>query len=313
VNPDSNLYRCHPDWIYRYSGEEPVQIRNQYLLNMSLVEVQEYLKKMLFELLEGSKITFIKWDMNRSITDPENACDTSEISGKSLWHEHIKSLYSLWDYVRKHFPHIEMETCSGGGGRVDLGILQYAEQSWPSDNTDPYTRLFIQEGYSQFYPASTMMSWVTHTPWGDAWSKRPLSYRFHVSMCGGLGIGSDITKFSEEELAESSLWISQYKKWRHIIQCGSLYRLISPREGHVCAVEYVSEDRSEALLFVFANGLTTDEIVPPIRLRGLDAKKRYSVGEDKKIAGSTLMNAGLQVDIGGDFASKVIYLKKAEN
>ncbi|MDR2901478.1 MAG: alpha-galactosidase [Treponema sp.] len=307
VNPDSDLYRAHPDWIYRYPHQKPVELRNQYLLNMSLPQVQDYLRKMLHDLLSSSNITFIKWDMNRVITDPQSAIDGA---GKSLWYNHIKAVYALWEDVRKHFPHVEMETCSGGGGRIDLGILRYAEQSWPSDNTDPYTRLFIQEGYTQFYPANAMMCWVTDSPGGAEWAKRPLSYRFHSAMCGGLGIGSDITKFSEAELDECAVWIKQYKRWRHIIQRGALYRLVSPRESHVSSVEYVSQNGDEAVIFVFANGLTTDEIVPPLRLCGLDATARYKLDSGAELSGATLMNAGLQLNISGDFASRAIYLKK---
>lgn len=307
VNPDSDLYRAHPDWIYRYPNAEPLTLRNQYLLNMNLPAVQDYLKKMLRDLLSNCNITFVKWDMNRVITDPQSVVDGA---GKSLWYGHVKAVYALWEYVRENFPHVEMETCSGGGGRIDLGILRYAEQSWPSDNTDPYTRLFIQEGFTQFYPALAMMCWVTDSPGGDDWSKRPFAYRFHSAMCGGLGIGSDITKFSEKQLEESAFWIKRYKEWRHIVQHGELYRLLSPREGHISAVEYVSVNGEEALLFVFANGLTTDEGVPPVRLRGLDANARYSVDNGAALAGSTLMNAGLQPGIKGDFASRVVHIKK---
>ena len=307
INPDSNLYRMHPDWIYRYPNREPLQLRNQYLLNMSLPPVQKYLQGMLHDLLSGNDISFIKWDMNRVITDPQSAADGT---GKALWHGHVQALYALWRYIRENFPHVEMETCSGGGGRIDLGILRYAEQTWPSDNTDPYTRLFIQEGFTQFYPPIAMMCWVTDSPGGPRWSERPLRYRLHSAMCGALGIGANIMKFSDEELAECGAWIKRYKQWRHIVQRGDLYRLLSLREGRVAAVEYLSRDKSEVLLLVFANGLTTDELLSPLRLQGLDPHGRYRLESGKTLAGSTLMNAGIRLELTGDFASQALYLKK---
>lgn len=308
VNPDSDLYRSHPDWIYRYPNQEPVQLRNQYLLNMSLPQVQAYLKEMLYNLLNDNDIDFIKWDMNRVITDPQSAASDA---GKSLWYDHVEAVYSIWEYLRDQFPDVELETCSGGGSRIDLGILRYAEQSWTSDNTDPYSRLFIQEGYTQFYPPMAMMCWVTSSPGeSDPWADRSLSYRFHSSMCGGLGMGMDITKLSQDEMDECAHWISQYKKWRHIVQYGSLYRLLSPRDGHISSVEYVSEDESEALLFVFANGLTTYEQNFPIHLQGLDPKARYIINDKEELSGSTLMNAGLSVKLRGDYVSDIIHFRK---
>ena len=307
VNPDSDLYRAHPDWIYRYPNHEPVQLRNQYLLNMSLPQVQAYLKQALYDLLRNKDITFLKWDMNRIITEPFSVLSGA---GKALWHTHVNALYALWADIRKDFAHVELETCSGGGGRVDLGILQYAEQAWPSDNTDPYTRLFIQEGFTQFYPPSVMMAWVTESPQGESWSPRPIAYRFHSAMCGGLGIGSDVTKLSDTELDAYAHWIAAYKQWRDIIQNGDCYRLLSPRDGHVSAVQYISSSGEEALVFLFANGLTTDEQIPPVRLQGLDAGARYSIDGAAGMSGATLMHAGFSTQLHGDFASRIVYLKK---
>lgn len=306
VNPDSDLYRSHPDWIYRYPDQEPVQLRNQYLLNMSLPEVQQYLKTMLHSLLKDHDIRFLKWDMNRVITDP---CGMADGAGKTLWYNHVKAVYALWEDLRQTFPYVEIETCAGGGGRIDLGILRYADQSWPSDNTDPYTRLQIQEGFTQFYPANAMMCWVTESPDGEQWAKRPLSYRFHSAMCGGLGIGTDIGKLSEEEMAEYALWIKQYKQWRHIVQRGNLYRLLSPRRHPYSAVEYVTEDQGEALVLLFVNNPMTDRLIPPVRLQGLDASARYALSTGEQLQGSTLMRAGLPFGFDGDFQSKVIHLK----
>jgi alpha-galactosidase len=309
VNSDSELYRSHPDWIYRYPDAQPLTLRNQYLLNLSLGPVREYLWNMLHDLISTHDISFLKWDMNRAVTDMQSLHDGK---GKKLWYGHVKAVYGLLEELRKAFPNLDIEACSGGGGRVDLGILRYAEQVWPSDNTDPYTRLFIQEGFTQFYPPAAMMCWVTDSPGGKDWSKRPLAYRFHSAMCGSLGIGADISKFSEEELEECSCFIKQYKAWRLIIQNGELYRLIPPGEGPATAVQYVSSNRSETLVFVFVNHPSTDAVNRMIKLQGLSHEVRYLSDTGETYAGSTLMNAGLCCSLEGDFASRVVYLKRLE-
>ncbi len=307
VNPDSELYRSHPDWIYRYPDAKPLTLRNQYLLNLSLAPVREYLWSMLYDLLSNHDISFLKWDMNRAVTDMQSLPDGK---GKDLWYGHTKAVYGLLEELRKAFPNLAVETCSGGGGRVDLGILRYAVEAWPSDNTDPYTRLFIQEGFSQFYPPAAMMCWVTDSPGGKEWSRRPLDYRFHSAMCGSLGIGADISKFSEEELAECACFIKQYKAWRHIIQNGELYRLIPPDNGPVSAVQYVSNDRNEALVFLFVNHPSTDMVGRMIRLQGLTRDAKYITDTGITYTGSTLLNAGLCCPLEGDFVSRVVFLKQ---
>lgn len=309
VNPDSDLYRSHPDWIYRYPDAKPITLRNQYLLNLSLAPVREYLWDMLYDLLSNHDISFLKWDMNRAVTDMHSLADGK---GRELWYGHVKAVYGLLEELRRAFPSLTVEACSGGGGRMDLGILRYTEQAWPSDNTDPYTRLFIQEGFSQFYPPAAMMCWVTDSPGGKEWSKRPLAYRFHSAMCGSLGIGADISKFSEEELEESANLIKQYKAWRHIIQSGELYRLISPGEGLASAVQYVSSDRNETLVFLFVNHPSTDAVSRILRLQGLNSEARYIADTGETYAGSTLLNAGLCCPLEGDFASRVVHLKRHE-
>jgi alpha-galactosidase len=201
-----------------------------------------------------------------------------------------------------------MGTCAGGG-RIDLGILRYADQAWPSENTDPNTRLFIQDGFSRFYPPSVRMSWVTDSPKEEVRSKRPLAYRFHCAMCGGLGIGADISKCSDDGLEEYAHWIVQYKNWRHIIQRGEPFRLIPPGEDLVCAIQYMTAGRREALVFLFVSHPSTNAESRVIRLRGLDPSIRYATDEGDCRFGSTLTNAGLLYRLYGDFQSRVIYLK----
>lgn len=318
VNPDSDLYREHPDWIYRTDEKQPITLRNQYELNFSKPEVMEYTLSWMRELLSIYDIRFLKWDMNRALTDVD-ACKC--IPG-TLWEAHVKALYKIWEIIREEFPQVEMETCAGGGGRIDAGILKYADQFWTSDNTDPFDRLTIQYGCSQFYPPAAMMCWVTDSGEG-ARKNASLSYRFHSAMCGGLGIGSDISKFTEEEKEECRRLITEYKQYRPIIQRGNLYRIRNPAVDNSHAVLYVTDDKREAVIIAFLHSRTFGEPVQRIRLQGLSESGRYllSDGKDdekellsgshgKILSGSTLMNLGISVELIGDYDSSLIYLKQ---
>ncbi len=310
VNPDSDLYRAHPDWVYRFPGREPLEARNQYTLNLSLPQVKEYILDFMTRLLgENPDITFVKWDMNKTLTDV-GAGDTR--TDKALWYGHVRSLYEIWEKLRERFPHVEFETCSGGGSRVDLGILRYADQCWPSDNTDAYSRLSIQEGFSLFYAPRIMTAWVTDASLGDRKKyERPISYRFHSAMMGMLGIGADISRLSEEELAQFAQYIALYKELREVIQYGKQYRLSSLRTSPLHAVEYVGEDGGEAVIFAFYQGYRYEAACPRIYPRGLAADGVYQVeGQEAPLHGDTLMYGGIEGNMGGDFDSRLIRLKR---
>lgn len=312
VNPDSDLYRNHPDWVYRFADREPKEARFQYTLNISKPEVKQFILDFMTKLLgENKDITFIKWDMNKTLTEV-SAGDTA--SDKELWYRHVKTLYEIWAELRSRFPHVEFETCSGGGSRVDLGILRYADQCWPSDNTDAYSRLSIQEGFSYFYAPRIMTAWVTDASTGDGRKyERPYSYRFHSSMMGMLGIGANISRFSEEVLAEFADRIAQYKEIRETVQYGRQYRLSSLRESPLHAVEYVSEDGKEAVIFAFHQGFIHDAVEPRLYPEGLEPDGVYQVeGMEGSLHGSTLMKAGLETGFGGDFDSRMIRIRRMD-
>lgn len=310
VNPDSDLYRNHPDWVYRFENREPLEARNQYTLNLSKPEVKQFILDFMTKLLgENRDITFIKWDMNKTLTDV-SAGNTE--TDKELWYRHVKTLYEIWAELRSRFPHVEFETCSGGGSRVDLGILRYADQCWPSDNTDAYSRLAIQEGFSYFYAPRIMTAWVTDASDSDGRKyKRPYSYRFHSSMMGMLGIGADISRFSEEALEEFAGYIAEYKEIRETVQYGQQYRLSSLRESPLHAVEYVSEDGEDIVIFTFHQGFCHDAVEPRVYLEGLEPDGVYQVeGMEGKLHGSTLMKAGLETGLGGDFDSRMFRIRR---
>jgi alpha-galactosidase len=310
VNPDSDLYRAHPDWIYRFKNQEPVQVRNQYTLNISKKEVKEFILAFMTDLLSKHKdITFIKWDMNKPLTDVSMGNTAQD---KELWYKHAQALYEIWGILRKKFPYVDFEVCSGGGARIDLGILRYADQCWPSDNTDAYERLFIQEGFSYFYAPRIMTAWVTDASSNNPKKyERPYSYRFHSSMMGVLGIGADISKLSDEVLKEFKKYISLYKEIRETVQYGKQYRLSSVRESPLHAVEYISRDDSEVVVFAFRQGYQFGKNMPNLKLRGLDPDALYQCeGEDKLLHGSTLMKVGVETGLWGDFDSRFLRIKR---
>ena len=310
VNPDSDLYRAHPDWIYRFKNQEPVQMRNQYTLNISKKEVKEFILAFMTDLLSKHKdITFIKWDMNKPLTDVSMGNTAQD---KELWYKHAQALYEIWGILRKKFPYVDFEVCSGGGARIDLGILRYADQCWPSDNTDAYERLFIQEGFSYFYAPRIMTAWVTDASSNNPKKyERPYNYRFYSSMMGVLGIGADISKLSDEVLKEFKKYISLYKEIRETVQYGKQYRLSSVRESPLHAVEYVSRDDSEVVAFAFRQGYQFGKNMPNLKLRGLDPDALYQCeGEDKLLHGSTLMKVGVETGLWGDFDSRFLRIKR---
>ena len=305
VNPDSDLYRAHPDWIHRLDGREPLTQRNQYLLDFGKPEVERFALNMLRSLLNTYAIRYLKWDMNRAMTD---VCESLTPFARE---RHVLALYRILDALEKEFPDVDIEACSGGGARVDLGMAKRTAQFWVSDNTDPFDRLFIQEGYTLMYAPMMMSCWVTDTPAdGRRCGRADWRYKFHAAMCGTLGVGADISRLSDEEMALFTAEIARYKTWRHVVQNGDLYRLQRPSGGNVAATEYVSKDQNEAVLFLFMHSRKYGEVIPRVRLRALREDARYFCKETgKTYAGKTLMNLGLSAELNGDFDSGVFYFQ----
>ncbi|WP_319633411.1 alpha-galactosidase [Paenibacillus psychroresistens] len=313
VNPDSDLYRKHPDWIYQFPTREGTQLRNEYTLNLGKPEVKQFVLDFMTELLSTYKISFIKWDTNRTITEPGTS-DAIQEQYESIWIKHVQSLYEIWAELRLRFPNVEFESCAGGGARIDLGILRYADQVWPSDNTDAFDRLSIQEGFSYAYSPHVMMCWVTESPHSFNGRVLPLSFRFHSAMMGGLGIGVNLKHWTDEEFTEAAVYIEQYKAIRPVVLDGKLYRLSSLREADYAAVQYVSQDGEEAVVFAFLHAQQFGAAMPRICLQGLEADASYQVdgleGGVAQFKGKNLMHIGLNIKLTGDFDSKLIRLKR---
>lgn len=315
VNPDSDLYRQHPDWVLHFPARPRTESRYQLVLNLARPDVRQFILDFMDRLLSENPIDFIKWDMNRHLSEPGWPDEPPEHQ-REIWIRYGEGLYQVWDELRARHPKVLWESCSGGGGRVDLGILRRADQVWTSDNTDPFDRLFIQEGYSYAYSPKAMVSWVTDSPhWGNQRASS-LRYRFHVAMSGTLGIGANLNHWSPAEMEEARALVAQYKAIRHLVQEGNLYRLISPRAGELAALQYVNEDAKEAVLFVYLHSRKRLWPVPPIHLRGLSPERVYSLETEegrlqgpRRISGRALMACGLSLNLQGDFDSVMVRLK----
>ncbi|MET7854614.1 alpha-galactosidase [Streptomyces avermitilis] len=306
VNPDSELYRAHPDWVQFQPGRTRTEFRNQLVLNLAREDVQQYLWEQLDGLLSSAPIDYVKWDFNRCFTD---AGWPGEAYPQRLWVDHVRALYHLLDRLRAAHPKVAFESCSGGGGRIDLGIMARTDQVWTSDNTDPLDRLAIQHGFSQIHPARVMAAWVTDSPNTQLNGRvSTLRLRFVSAMAGVLGVGGDLAEWSEQDLAEARDWVSLYKEIRPVVQRGDLYRL-RPPTGGLSAVQYVHGD--EAVVLAWLQAQHYGEPVARLRLRGLDPAATYECRETGEVhRGAVLLHHGLRTGLRGDLDATVIRLRR---
>ena len=297
VNPDSDLYRSHPDWAYHIQGRSPTFGRNQLVLNFAREDVREAITEQLRRLLaDHGSVQFVKWDHNRAWTEvgwPEQAEQQREV-----WTRHVLGVYDILRQLRAEFPDVLFESCAGGGGRADLGMLRWTDQVWTSDNTDAADRLAIQYGYSRAHTPRVMTNWVTDVPNQQTGREAPLAFRFHVAMQGVLGVGGDITTWSSEELDLARKLIAEYKRIRSLVQFGRQYWLLPPAAVGPCAVEYVSPAGDEAVVFVYQIRGLRGSGVRRVRLHGLQADRRYRRTVDgAESTGAALMGAGVPANV----------------
>lgn len=303
VNPKSKLYQEHPDWIYHYETRVSDTSRGQYVLNLTRTDVQNFVYQMLDELLSQHEIDYIKWDANRPIsqTGPQ----------KEIWHQHIRAIYDIVKALKQKHPNVLFEACASGGGRIDYGILGIFDDFWTSDNTDAYDRLYIQDAYSYIYPIKAMRAWVTDCPNFLSGRVIPMKFRYHSAMMGTLGIGCNILKFSEDDMALSREMIKLYKEIRPVIQDGVFYRLENPSANRYFLYEYLKD--SEGVIFAFLPQSQVGHRGTCIRLRGLEADARYLLQTDEGEmikSGKYLMNHGVDLRLTGDYASTLIRFRK---
>ena len=306
ISPDSELYRKHPDWCLHVPGRGRSEGRNQLILDLSRKDVCHEVVAMLRAVLQSAPITYVKWDMNRHMTEIGSALLPPERQRETA-HRYMINLYRMMEEITTAFPHILFESCSGGGGRFDPGILYYMPQTWTSDDTDAVARLKIQYGTSIVYPPIAMGSHVSAVPNHQLQRSTSLQMRGHVASSGNFGYELDLNRLDNDEQELVRQQVSFYKEIRHIVQFGDFYRLLSPFEGNETSWIFVTEDQDEAVVFYFK---VLAEPNPPfrrVRFKGLDPGKMYQIVETgQKLPGDILMNVGLNVpedSMVGDFQS----------
>ena len=328
VNPDSDLYRAHPDWILKTPGRHASLGRHQHVLDFSRREVVDAVYVMMKKILSEAKVSYVKWDMNRSITECYSEALPADRQGE-VFHRYILGVYDLYERLTSEFPEVLFESCASGGGRFDPGLLYYAPQGWASDDSDAVERLKIQYGTSFCYPVSSIGSHVSVTPNHQVYRDTPLHTRANVAYFGTFGYELDLNKLAGEEIIQVKEQIRFMKTYRKLIQFGDFYRLSSPFEKNITAWMVVSEDRRQAVVGWYRTLNGANVPLGRLRLSGLDENLSYCVCEEGLESGACyygdeLMNAGLVTTENGamdgtlsekhscDFDSR-IYVLKAED
>ncbi len=306
ISKDSELYKAHPDWCLHVEGRERTEGRWQLVLDLSRADVRDYIVNVVSGILKSAPISYVKWDMNRNISELGSS-DLCAERQPELAHRYILGLYDICERITTAFPEVLFEGCSGGGGRFDAGLMYYFQQYWTSDDTDAIERQYIQYGTSMVMPASTMGAHVSAVPNHQVGRTTPLKTRGYATVVGQFGYELDIEKLNNDEIEAIKGQIEEYKGIRETIHKGSMYRLTSPFEGQSSAWEFVSEDKSEVVLMHFTILVSPQLPLECVRAEGLDAHGIYiDKATNKEYSGEFLMNRGIYFDNSQDFDSKLI-------
>ncbi|HVG14063.1 MAG TPA: alpha-galactosidase [Chitinophagaceae bacterium] len=305
VNPKSELYEKHPEWILKLPNRPENYGRNQLVLDLTNPKVQDFVFSVVDDIMTKSPgVAFIKWDCNRSMTNAYSPYLKEKQS--HLFIEYTRCLYKVMERIRAKYPHLPIMLCAGGGGRTDYGALKYFTEFWPSDNTDALERIYIQWGYSYFFPSNTISAHVTNM------GKQSLKFRTDVAMMDKMGYDIRVHNFTPQELQFSNEAVKTYQRISNVIWFGDLYRIESPYESNRTVVMYVAENKSKAILFNYHLNTRRQDIFNRVQLQGLDVQKKYRVKEinllpdaksaqpdnDKVFSGAYLMNVGLSLSPG---------------
>lgn len=311
VSEDSELYKSHPEWAIQIPNRKPTRGRYQLVLDMTRQDVRDYLFRVISDVLSSADISYVKWDMNRSICDWYSAELPAENMGE-MQHRYVLGLYELLDRLTTEFPHILFEGCSGGGGRFDAGILYYCPQIWCSDDTDAYERTKIQYGTSFFYPISTIGSHVSIVPNHQTGRITPFETRAVTAMSGSFGYELDLNTLSEEEKNAVIEQNKRFKKYGPLIHNGRYYRLSNPMTDKFAIWSFVSENSGEVLVHGMIFRTEPNMTRYSVKLRGLIPDKKYVVDGDNTIyTGKALMEGGILLPKPwGDFFPIELHLKE---
>ena len=309
VSENSDLYRAHPDWVIRTATRTPLRCRDQYVLDLSRPEVEEHVWQRVSETLRSADIRYLKWDMNRSLTNLGSAALPADRQGE-LGHRYVLALYRLQQRLMDEFPGVLLENCCGGGGRFDPGMLFYSPQIWCSDDTDAVERLRIQEGISMLYPLSCIGAHVSACPNHVVGRSTPFETRALTAMWGTFGYELDVTKLSPEEQEQIPAQVQWYRECRALIQTGDYYRLASLRDGQLDAKMVVDARGAQAIVGLTRVLNRPNQRPQRVRLRGLIPDAIYVDSETlREYPGEVLLHIGLPIELpDGDFQSKLIRL-----
>ena len=309
ISVDSQLYRAHPDWAIQVPDRDHTYSRNQLVLDYANPDVVAYIKETLDQLLSQHDIDYIKWDMNRNITNLGNG--TNYLATKMQSHKYILGLYEIVKYLTEKYENILFESCSGGGGRNDLGMMRYFPQVWASDNTDAIARLPIQYGSSYLYPTISMGAHVSAVPNHQMGRITPLATRGHVAMMGNLGYELDLTSLSDEEKAAIADQVKLYKELRPVVQLGRQYRLINPDvASNEAAVQF---NYGNQTIVTYVRVLSVVETMETtLKLKDLEEDGLYELQENGAVySGAELMYAGITMNLPqGDYLSRQLHFIK---
>lgn len=310
ISFDSDLYRNHPEYLMQVPGRKPSPSRNQYILDLTNKEVRQNIVGQLSKLLDESYVDYIKWDMNRSMSDVYSTTLPKERQGE-VYHRYILGLYEILEELTTKYPDILWEGCSGGGGRFDTGYAYYMPQSWTSDNTDAIARQKIQYGTSLVYPPSVFTAHVSAVPNHQTGRVTSLETRGAVAMGAVFGYELDLTKLTDDEKVIVKKQVEEYKALRPLVQFGDFIRLKDPFTSEQCAWMFVSKDKKEALVFIFDRLAFAQPTLTVTKLAGLDPEKIYQDQETKEsFSGSELMELGFYDPIKRhDFSAEVYHFK----
>ena len=319
VNPKSELYEKHPDWILKLPNRAENYYRNQLVLDLTNPEVHDFVYNVVDEIMtKNPSIAFIKWDCNRMMTNTYSPYMKDKQSHVQI--EYVRSFYKVMERLRKKYPDLPIMLCSGGGGRTDYGALKYFTEFWPSDNTDAVERVYIQWAYSYFFPSITSCNHIT------TMGKQSLKYRTDVAMMGKMGYDIRVNEMTADELEFSKMAVQNYNRLKELIWSGDMFRLVSPYEQERAVLMYANQDKTQALLFSYALHPRAFNQFSPVRLAGLDAAKNYKIQEINKMkgvwssfpsngktfSGDYLMKVGLSLPNNNELTSAVIEITEVK-